>query len=179
MSQRILGGVYLIKAGKVNVTPTIMRTTRVAESRPINKSIEELVMKRKLLFLHGILLAAAVSLVAQVPQPGAPRPGAAPAPNARAGNSVLMEANGPLVQRRRFEAGNRTYWHTHEKGFLILVEEGRARVQKKSEAMKELRAGDTDYTPPNVVHWHGAAPGEGFVQIGVSFGGNIMFLDPV
>jgi len=137
-------------------------------------------MKRALLFLNGILLTAVVSLLAQAPQPGAqPQPGAAPAPNARAGNSALMDANGLLVQRRRFDAGNRTYWHTHEKGFLIMVEEGRARVQKKGEPMKELRAGDTDYTPPNVLHWHGATPNEGFVQVGVSFGGGIMFVDPV
>ena len=90
-----------------------------------------------------------------------------------------MDANGLLVQRRRFDAGNRTYWHSHETGFLILVEQGSARVQKKGEAMKELRVGDTDYTPPNVVHWHGASPSEGFVQVGVSFGGAIKFLDPV
>jgi quercetin dioxygenase-like cupin family protein len=90
-----------------------------------------------------------------------------------------MEANGLLVQRRRFDAGNRTYWHSHERGFLIMVEEGRARVQKRGEPMKELKVGDTDYTPPNVEHWHGAAPKEGFVQVGVSFGGGIKFLDPV
>lgn len=104
---------------------------------------------------------------------------AAQAPNPRAGNSVVMDAEGLLVQRRRFEAGNRTYWHAHEKGFLMLVESGRARVQKQGEPMRELGPGDVDYTPPGVVHWHGAAPDEPFVQIGVSFGGGITFTDPV
>jgi quercetin dioxygenase-like cupin family protein len=135
-------------------------------------------MKHILLSLLGILIIAAVISHAQ--QPAAPPvPGAAPAPNSRAGNSAVMDANGLLVQRRRFDAGNRTFWHSHDRGFLILVEEGRARVQKKGEPMKELRAGETDYTPPNVVHWHGASANEGFVQVGVSFGGEIKFLDPV
>ena len=137
-------------------------------------------MKRTLLYVPPILLAFAVVLIGQAQQPAAAPPqGAAPAPSARAGNSVVMDANGMIVQRRRFEAGNRTFWHSHDTGFLILVEEGRARVQKKGEPVKELGPGETDYTPPNVVHWHGAAAKEHFVQVGVSFGGAIQFLDPV
>ena len=135
-------------------------------------------MKRTLILVTAILLTIAIALFARAQQPAPPQQGA-PAPNARAGNSVVMDANGLLVQRRRFEAGNRTYWHKHERGFLILVEEGRARVQKKGEPMKELGPGETDYTPPNVLHWHGAAPKESFMQVGVSFGGGIEFLDPV
>jgi len=102
-----------------------------------------------------------------------------PPPNARAGNSVVLDANGMTLQRRRFDPGQRTYWHSHENGFLIFVEKGRARVQKKGEPMKELKEGDTDYTPPNVMHWHGAAPDQEFVQAGVAFGGKIQFADPV
>jgi quercetin dioxygenase-like cupin family protein len=109
-----------------------------------------------------------------------PLPGPTPAqPNPRAGNSVLLDANGLTVQRRRFEPGQRTYWHSHEKGFLILVEKGGARVQRKGEPMKELKEGETDYTPPNVMHWHGASPDQEFVQVGVLFGGGIQFADPV
>ena len=92
---------------------------------------------------------------------------------------MLLDGSDLVVQRRRFDAGNRTYWHTHDKGFLILVEKGRARVQKQGEAMKELTTGDVDYTPPGVLHWHGAAPQEEFIQVGVSFGGAINFTDPV
>jgi len=90
-----------------------------------------------------------------------------------------MDSADLLSQRRRFDAGNRSYWHTHEKGFLILVESGVARVQKKGERMKELRAGDVDYTPPNVLHWHGAGPNEPLIQLGMSFGGAINFTEPV
>jgi quercetin dioxygenase-like cupin family protein len=90
-----------------------------------------------------------------------------------------MDAEGLLVQRRRFEAGNRTYWHSHEQRLLILVERGRARVQRQGGPMLELGPGEVDYTPPNVLHWHGAAPTEEFIQVGVSFGGGISFTDPV
>jgi hypothetical protein len=37
-----------------------------------------------------------------------------------------------------------------------------------------------DYAPPGVEHWHGAAPNEPLVQLGVvPFGGGIKFLEPV
>jgi quercetin dioxygenase-like cupin family protein len=45
--------------------------------------------------------------------------------------------------------------------------------------MRELGPGDVDYTPPNVLHWHGAAPNDDFVQVGLLFGGGITFADPV
>jgi hypothetical protein len=35
----------------------------------------------------------------------------------------------------------------------------------------ELRAGETRYCPPGVVHWHGASPKEGGTQFNVSRGG--------
>ena len=60
------------------------------------------------------------------------------------------------------------------------VQEGRARVQRRGEPMKELKAGEIDYAPPGVEHWHGAAPNEPLVQLGVvPFGGGIKFLEPV
>ena len=52
-------------------------------------------------------------------------------------------------------------------------------MQKQGEPMKELAAGEVDYTAPNVLHWHGAAPKEELVQVGVSFGGGITFTEPV
>jgi quercetin dioxygenase-like cupin family protein len=35
----------------------------------------------------------------------------------------------------------------------------------------ELRAGETTYAGPGVVHWHGAAPDKGGVQYNVTRGG--------
>jgi 4-carboxymuconolactone decarboxylase len=96
---------------------------------------------------------------------------------ARVGGSVNVESdiNAAL---RRFEPGNRTYWHSHEGGFILFVHEGRARVQRRGELMKELGPGEIDYVPPGVEHWHGAAPNSAFVQLGVvPFGGGIKFLE--
>jgi len=93
------------------------------------------------------------------------------------GKSDTMDAKDLGIGRRSFEPGARSWWHSHDKGQLIFVEQGRARVQKKGQPMKELGVGDSDYTAPNVVHWHGAAPNERLVQVAVSFGGAIKWLD--
>ena len=95
------------------------------------------------------------------------------------GKSVAMDGKDLSVARRSFEAGARTYWHSHDNGQLLLVEDGRMRTQKKGGAMKELGKGDSDYAGPNVVHWHGAVPGQPAVQINVGFGGNAKWLDAV
>jgi quercetin dioxygenase-like cupin family protein len=98
---------------------------------------------------------------------------------ARTGGSVPVESN-INTALRRFEPGNKTYWHSHEGGFILFVQEGRARVQTRGEPMKELGPGGIDYAPPGVEHWHGAAPNEPLVQLGVvPFGGGIKFLEPV
>ncbi len=98
---------------------------------------------------------------------------------ARVGGSTNVESN-INTALRRFEPGNRTYWHSHEGGFILFVHEGRARVQRRGELMKELGPGELDYTPPGVEHWHGAAPNDMFVQLGVvPFGGGIKFLEEV
>lgn len=98
---------------------------------------------------------------------------------ARTGASVPVESN-INTALRRFEPGNKTYWHSHEGGFILFVHEGRARVQRRGEPMKELGPGEIDYAPPGVEHWHGAAPNEPLLQLGVvPFGGGIKFLEPV
>ena len=78
---------------------------------------------------------------------------------ARTGASVPVESN-INTALRRFEPGNKTYWHSHEGGFILFVQEGRARVQTRGQPMKELGPGEVDYAPPGVEHWHGAAPNE-------------------
>jgi quercetin dioxygenase-like cupin family protein len=98
---------------------------------------------------------------------------------ARTGGSVPVESN-INAALRRFEPGNKTYWHSHEGGFILFVQEGRARVQRRGEPMKELGPGEIDYAAPGVEHWHGAAPNEPLLQLGVvPFGGGIKFLEPV
>jgi quercetin dioxygenase-like cupin family protein len=98
---------------------------------------------------------------------------------ARVGGSVSIESN-MIGGMRSFEPGNKTYWHKHEGAFILFVQEGRARVQTRGQLMKELAPGEIDYTPPGVEHWHGSAPSDPLIQLGiVPTGGGIEFLEPV
>jgi quercetin dioxygenase-like cupin family protein len=131
-------------------------------------------MKRvALVLMFGVVLAASSRWTrAQQPAAGTDDP-------RFTGRSDNMDAKDLGVGRRSFEAGARSAWHTHDKGQLLFVEQGRGRVQRKGEAIKELTVGDSDYTAPNVVHWHGAVPTERYVQVAVSFGGDIKWMQKV
>jgi quercetin dioxygenase-like cupin family protein len=119
----------------------------------------------------GLVLALGLLLVASsYAQQNAPR---------FTGKSVAMEGKDLSVARRSFEAGARTFWHSHDNGQLLLVEDGRMRTQKKGGPIKDLGTGDTDYTGPTIVHWHGAAPGQALVQINVGFGGETRWMEQV
>ena len=78
----------------------------------------------------------------------------------------------------RFEAGARTNWHTHTEPQILLVEEGRGRVQEDGEAVRELAAGQPFLTKPNLRHWHGAAPDQAALQFSV-YGGELEWLEAV
>ena len=95
------------------------------------------------------------------------------------GKTVVMEGKDLSAARRRFEPGARTAWHSHDKGQLLLVEEGRMRTQKKGGPVREFGVGESDYAGPNVVHWHGASASQALVQINVGFGGETKWLDRV
>ena len=95
------------------------------------------------------------------------------------GVSTSLTTDGLRVSHRHFEPGARSAWHRHTHGQLLFVEEGRARTQKRGGPMREMSVGDSDYTAPNVEHWHGAAPNEQFVQIAVGFGEGIEWFDLV
>lgn len=98
---------------------------------------------------------------------------------ARVGGSVGVESDA-IMGLRRFEPSNRTFWHSHDGGFILFVQEGRARVQQRGQPMRELGPGEIDYTPPGVEHWHGASPDEPLLQLGVvPYGGGIAFLEAV
>jgi len=82
----------------------------------------------------------------------------------------LDEGTKATIAHFRFGPGSRTKWHSHEGGQIILVEEGVARTQVKGGPVIELKAGETTYAGPGVVHWHGAAPDRDGVQYNVTRG---------
>jgi quercetin dioxygenase-like cupin family protein len=95
-----------------------------------------------------------------------------PNPNFTGGEVKPLKENaqGNSV-RFYFGPGARTKWHSHEGGQIILVEDGVGLYQEKGGPVVELRAGETHYCPPGVVHWHGASPKEGGTQFNTSRGG--------
>lgn len=95
------------------------------------------------------------------------------------GQTSSVDQAGMLPGRRRFEAGARSAWHTHPAGQLLFIEEGRARVQRRGEPVKELGTHESDFTEANVPHWHGAAPDSHAIQASLSFGGIGPWLEPV
>ena len=116
----------------------------------------------------GGLLTMTIAEARQTPQPGSD-------PNFT-GVVTAMDAKDVTAGRRKFEAGARTAWHSHDKGQLIYAESGRMRTGRRGEAFKEYAAGGSEYTAPNVEHWHGATPKEPLVQVNIQFGGTTKWL---
>jgi quercetin dioxygenase-like cupin family protein len=144
-------------------------------------------MQRVLRFLGaavavGLFIAVvlAVDDVARAQQAGGAAAAAATTNADRfTGASRSLDTEGLRISHRWFEPGARTAWHRHVDGQLLFVEKGRARVQKRGGPMRELATGDSDYTPPNVDHWHGAVPGQEFFQVAVGFGEETQWLEKV
>ncbi|AAD36075.1 cupin [Thermotoga maritima MSB8] len=67
-----------------------------------------------------------------------------------------------------FEPGARTHWHSHPGGQILIVTRGKGFYQERGKPARILKKGDVVEIPPNVVHWHGAAPDEELVHIGIS-----------
>lgn len=66
-----------------------------------------------------------------------------------------------------FEKGARTNWHKHSGGQILLVTMGVGRYQERNKEIQELKKGDVVKIPPNVEHWHGAAPNSEFAHISI------------
>ncbi len=57
-----------------------------------------------------------------------------------------------------FQPGARSAWHTHPYGQILIVTAGTGWVQRWAGPIEDIRQGDVVWIPPNVKHWHGAAP---------------------
>ena len=67
-----------------------------------------------------------------------------------------------------FEPACRNNWHIHHKGGqILLVTAGRGYYQEWGQPARELHAGDVVNIPPEVKHWHGAAPNEWLQHLAV------------
>jgi quercetin dioxygenase-like cupin family protein len=80
----------------------------------------------------------------------------------------IIEAPTPARVRSsvvRFEPGARTNWHTHPLGQTLFIVSGTGRTQVWGGPVREIRAGDVVWIPPQEKHWHGAGPDTTMVHI--------------
>jgi len=80
----------------------------------------------------------------------------------------------PLTQDKRlnvplsnvtFEPGCRNNWHKHSGGQLLIVVGGVGYYQERGQPARRLVPGDVVEVPPDVEHWHGAAPESWFSHL--------------
>lgn len=76
-----------------------------------------------------------------------------------------INASGGLVT---FEPGARSAWHTHPAGQRLVVVSGVGLTQEWGKPIQEIRPGDVVSCPPDVKHWHGAAPGTAMTHLAVT-----------
>ena len=132
--------------------------------------------KRSVVLTGLVALGLAVMIGGAAAQQ--PPPGQAPAGAGRGrglgafmtGNIEVGDTKNMNMSRIRFAAGARTNWHIHSAGQLLLVEEGKGRLQEMGSAIVDIPAGQPVLTKPNVLHWHGAAPDQAALQFSVYSG---------
>lgn len=77
----------------------------------------------------------------------------------------------------------RNNWHIHHKGGQILLcTAGRGYYQEWGKTAQEMKPGDIINIPPEVKHWHGAAPDSWFSHLAVEVpaeGSSNEWLEPV
>ncbi|MGP8206527.1 MAG: cupin domain-containing protein [Acidimicrobiales bacterium] len=83
---------------------------------------------------------------------------------------TMAATDGVTINTVNFTPCARTYWHSHEKGQILIVVAGRGLVQADGGPVCVMRAGDTVWAPPGERHWHGAAPDAFVAHIAISRG---------
>ena len=81
-----------------------------------------------------------------------------------------------------FEPGARSAWHEHPAGQTLVVISGVGLTGTSDGKVVEIRAGDVVRCPPNVRHWHGAAPHVAMTHMaltGVKDGKNVTWMEEV
>lgn len=80
----------------------------------------------------------------------------------------MLTTTGVPIGNVTFEPGCRNNWHIHHKGGqILLITAGRGYYQEWGKKAQELHPGDVVNIPPEVKHWHGAAPNSFFAHLAV------------
>jgi quercetin dioxygenase-like cupin family protein len=100
---------------------------------------------------------------------GEPQQGSAQQSSNMTGHVTTLKGEG-RISYYVFDAGARTKWHTHEGGQLLLAEEGLGRTQVRGQAVREIRPGESLFSPPGATHWHGGSPNQSAKMYQISRG---------
>jgi quercetin dioxygenase-like cupin family protein len=90
-----------------------------------------------------------------------------------------INASGGLVT---FEPAARSAWHTHPNGQRLVVTSGVGLTQEWGKPVQTIRPGDVVWCPPDVKHWHGAAPTTAMSHLavtGTADGKNVTWMEKV
>jgi quercetin dioxygenase-like cupin family protein len=123
-----------------------------------------------LVALGLVTMIGAAAAQQEQPAPAAPPAGRGSFLNNFTGNITVGNTKDMSSSRIKFDAGARTNWHLHSAPQLLLVEEGRGRLQELGEPIKDVTAGQPVLTKANVLHWHGASPDQFALQFSVYSG---------
>ena len=81
-----------------------------------------------------------------------------------------------------FVPGARTFWHTHPAGQRLIVVFGAGMTATWDGRVVVIRPGDTVWCPPDIKHWHGAAPDTAMTHMaltGMKEGKNVTWMEEV
>lgn len=83
----------------------------------------------------------------------------------------MLSTQQVVIGNVTFEPGCRNNWHIHHAksggGQILLCTAGRGYYQEWGKPAQELHPGDVVNIPPEVKHWHGAAPDSWFAHLAV------------
>ncbi len=85
-------------------------------------------------------------------------------------DALLDGAEGAAVTSVLFAPGGRTFWHSHSRGQVLHVLEGRGQVAAEGQAPQPIGPGDVVWAAPGEVHWHGSGPESMMLHLAVSLG---------
>lgn len=129
-------------------------------------------MKKILLVLTAIMLTGGITMAKELNQPFA-KGEINPFSKYFTGTTHLQrlvekdDIWNSSIANVTFDKGARTNWHKHSGGQILLVTAGEGRYQEKGKEIQILKTGDVVKIPPEVEHWHGAAPDSDFAHISI------------
>ena len=125
-----------------------------------------------------LVLITSPAWIGAVRERGAQQP-ATPGASNFIGKVTSLDASDLRSIRFRYEAGARSHWHVHDGALMVLVEQGRGRIQLQGQAIQEIVPGRAVLMPAGVPHWHGAAPDQDMTWIALNVGRDTKWMAPV